>query len=436
MKITQIQTRINKTLVARLMTISLAFGYNWILSRCLGAEGLGIYQIVLSLALIGSTIAGFGLNNVVLRLFSANIALGRIRFATAVYQKAMLWVGLASFFWVMMIQMVAYPIFEYLCPRKTDVIPFVLQMSWAIIPTVLCNLFIELLKGIEQFSVAVWLQNGFTAIIAIIAIIVLNWCSNPVLVAQVINVFIGSTWGTLILAIYCFYKNKPIVRQESNESFEKIPLLEAALPLWTTSLIGIFMEHLDICWIGIYIGAKEAGIYAVAKKIASLNNFFLVSTNMVVATQFAKLYAENKMDEMKYIAQTTTKNLFWVGFASFCCFALGSKFLLHLFGNDFTEGWQILIILSVGQFVNVATGSVGYLLLMTGNETLHRTNTILTFVLTMLMMLLLTPFFASLGVAMSVMFSVAFQNLRAVWLVHKQLKFYTIKFKPLYRFYL
>lgn len=428
MKIAQIQSRISKTLVTRLMTISIAFGYNWMLSRFLGAEGLGIYQITLSLVLIGNTIAGLGLNNVVLRLFSANIALGRIRFATAVYQKALLWVGLASFFLVIMIQMVAYPIFEYLCPRKMDLVPFVLQMSWAIIPTVLCNLLIELLKGIEQFSVAVWLQNGFTAIIAIIAILALNWWTTHVLVAQVVSIFIGSSWGTLIIAIYFFYRNKPIVRQESNESFEKIPLLDAALPLWMASLIGVFMEHLDIYWIGIYIGAKEAGIYAVAKKIASLNNFFLISTNMVVTPQFAKLYAENKIAEMKYIAQTTTKKLFWVGLAGLCCVSLTSQLLLNWFGSEFIEGWKILIVLSIGQFINIATGSVGCLLIMTGNELLSRTNTILTFLLTMLMLFILTPRFAVLGVAMSVMFGVMFKNLRAVFLVHKQLKFYTIKF--------
>jgi O-antigen/teichoic acid export membrane protein len=42
--------------------------------------------------------------------------------------------------------------------------------------------------------------------------------------------------------------------------------------------------------------------------------------------------------------------------------------LMRIFGPDFEAGWPILIIGTLGQLVNCGVGSVGYLLLMSGNE--------------------------------------------------------------------
>ena len=41
---------------------------------------------------------------------------------------------------------------------------------------------------------------------------------------------------------------------------------------------------------------------------------------------------------------------------------------MRVFGHDFEAGWVILVIGAAGQLVNCAVGSVGYLLLMSGNE--------------------------------------------------------------------
>jgi O-antigen/teichoic acid export membrane protein len=41
---------------------------------------------------------------------------------------------------------------------------------------------------------------------------------------------------------------------------------------------------------------------------------------------------------------------------------------MRIFGHDFEAGWPILVIGTLGQLVNCGVGSVGYLLLMSGNE--------------------------------------------------------------------
>ena len=42
--------------------------------------------------------------------------------------------------------------------------------------------------------------------------------------------------------------------------------------------------------------------------------------------------------------------------------------LMRMFGNDFAKGWPVLVIGTIGQLANAGTGSVGYLLFMSGNQ--------------------------------------------------------------------
>ena len=54
-----------------------------------------------------------------------------------------------------------------------------------------------------------------------------------------------------------------------------------------------------------------------------------------------------------------------VALPCFLLFVLAGDWVLLIFGEEFQVGHSTLSILSIGQFVNAMTGSVGLLLLMT-----------------------------------------------------------------------
>ena len=74
-------------------------------------------------------------------------------------------------------------------------------------------------------------------------------------------------------------------------------------------------------------------------------------------------------------------------------------FLLGIFGPEFICGKQILIILCVGQFINVSTGSVGQILAMTNREKLLRISVLSGTVLNLLLNITLVPNFGMEGAA-------------------------------------
>src|SRR6202035_1866267 len=66
--------------------------------------------------------------------------------------------------------------------------------------------------------------------------------------------------------------------------------------------------------------------------------------------------------------QTLTKWILGLTFPLALVIIVFAVPLMRIFGPDFVVGWPVLVIGAIGQLVNCGVGSVGYLLLMAGNQ--------------------------------------------------------------------
>jgi O-antigen/teichoic acid export membrane protein len=66
--------------------------------------------------------------------------------------------------------------------------------------------------------------------------------------------------------------------------------------------------------------------------------------------------------------QTLTKWMLGLTFPLAMVMIIYARPIMRMFGHEFEAGWLILIIGTCGQLVNCGVGSVGYLLLMSGNQ--------------------------------------------------------------------
>jgi O-antigen/teichoic acid export membrane protein len=105
--------------------------------------------------------------------------------------------------------------------------------------------------------------------------------------------------------------------------------------------------------------------------------------------------------------------------------------ILSLFGPDFEAGALLLRVLSIGQFINVAAGSVGYLLIMTGHERLLSLNITLATIINLWLCLWLIPKMGPLGAAIATAVPLAFLNLLSAYFVYAKLRIVTIPFLPI-----
>ena len=102
------------------------------------------------------------------------------------------------------------------------------------------------------------------------------------------------------------------------------------------------------------------------------------------------------------------------------------EFLLGFFGAEYRQASLILQILVIGQFINVITGSVGFLLNMSGHEKDMRNVVFFSGPLSLGLGFFLTPIYGTTGAAIATAIALASQNLIAVYMVKKRLGFNTL----------
>jgi O-antigen/teichoic acid export membrane protein len=74
------------------------------------------------------------------------------------------------------------------------------------------------------------------------------------------------------------------------------------------------------------------------------------------------------MDVLQKLFQTLTKWVLGLTVPLAFVVIVFARPLMRTFGPDFESGWPVLVIGALGQLVNCGVGSVGYLLLMSGNQ--------------------------------------------------------------------
>jgi O-antigen/teichoic acid export membrane protein len=193
------------------------------------------------------------------------------------------------------------------------------------------------------------------------------------------------------------------------------------MPLLLVNSMSLIMGWTDVLVLGMYRDAGEVGVYGIALRLSLLTAFVLSAVNVVVAPQFAALHAQGDVAALKRLAQ---QSALWTSAAAapaILVLLLVPDLILQIFGPQFKEGAGALRILAIGQLVNVATGSVGMLLVMTGHEKVMRNIVAASAALNLLANFLLVPRYGALGAATSTALSLAFMNIVSWFMVRKSL---------------
>jgi O-antigen/teichoic acid export membrane protein len=260
----------------------------------------------------------------------------------------------------------------------------------------------------------VYIKNLFHPFLNLILIILfglLGYGLHGTIAAWVISSILG--------AVLAFYITRQIFPQKAwkkvKSVFETFNLLKFSIPLAFGGFLWFLLLWMDTLMLGYFKAAADVGIYRAASQTALLLMIFLESINSIFSPMIAELFQENKIQKMEEIFKVSTRWSFSLTFPFFLIIALFGKEILHFFGSEFIIGWSPLLILSTGQLINSSTGSVGYILIMTGHQYLKLSSDIALFFLNILLNILLIPKWGLAGAAVATGVSVAGVNIiRAV----------------------
>jgi O-antigen/teichoic acid export membrane protein len=183
--------------------------------------------------------------------------------------------------------------------------------------------------------------------------------------------------------------------------------------MYGAAAADVAMTFSDVLILGMFATATAVGSCTAAARTALLTRFLLLANSSVAAPTFAALYAARDAEGLARLAVRSTILTTVASVPMLLIFLVFPAKILSVFGPQFEPGAQLLIILTIGQFVNAATRPVGYLLNISG---LHRIEGRIAGVLiTVGLCFALIPFRGILGAAAANAVATAACNLPRVY---------------------
>ncbi len=279
----------------------------------------------------------------------------------------------------------------------------VLQVGAFILPfIVLCTLFTSGLRGLEQVikgnSANMLIRP---AILCVTLILCFNFWPKSI---NPISAMILNGVGAVIALIVAFYwlqnKTSPYIKDVSLEYNNK-QWLGTSLPMLVYAGSQTILGQTDLVMLSAMRGTEEAGLYAVANRLAYILVFGMVAAEMVLAPIISSLYAKGKTSELQNIVVRLTKGVFFITLLFGVFFIFFGRECLGIFGVNFQLAYPAFVILVILRVVDVGLGPAALLMTMSGYERIVAHIFILMALLNIVLNLFLIFFYGFIGAAIA-----------------------------------
>lgn len=402
-----------------LANVGLLFATRLLLARVLGVADYGIFAYVVSWGAVLELLAVFGLGQIIIR----EVAQYCIRSEWGNLKGLLLWSDRAVLL------------------TSTLLIGATVTILWLLHLTVdqpLILTFGLMLLGVPFMAINRLRFNALCGLQHIVLGLVPLWIVQPVLLIMLVAltyILVGfsldASWvmglrsGSLVVAFVLSagllqHHLPPFVKQ-SRPVYTSWPWLKSALPLLFIAGMNLINTRTDILMLGTMQGYDAAGIYDVAVQVAKFVIFSLLVMQVVVGPMVANLYARSQLTQIQRLITTSSRLMLLFAVPLVVAFVGGGNYILRLFGSEFVSGQVALVILSVGQLVNAATGLAGLVLIMAGYENDTAVAIGSGAVLNVILNAILIPQWGINGAAVATASSTAFWNLMLVVQVWRRL---------------
>ena len=393
--------KVSSVFLLRILGAGAQLLFTILLARIYGAEDMGAFILSLSFVLIISTISRWGLDQAALKHIAVYADEGQWASVRSVFAAAFVMILFFSL-GLSLLLIPALPWMAEILFSRPDMVELLYIMALSIVPFSLLNLLAEALRGLHRTALNALVQVVLVPVVSICAVIVLEHEERGILAAAYAYVWASLLAFILGLFLWRLYAGSCCESRERLFMSAK-KILDIASPMAWVSIVGIAMSLSETVLLGVFRDAGAVGIYAAALRVALLVNFILVAFNSMLAPRFATLFHQQKLNEMEALAVRSVKLMLLLSLPLFILCLFFPTYVLHLFGDGFADGAVALMILAVGQLVNVSTGPVGVLLLMSGHEKVLRKNSLISAAVVVVSGVVLIPWLGITGAAISAM---------------------------------
>lgn len=243
-----------------------------------------------------------------------------------------------------------------------------------------------------------------TNILLIFILFFLGYRLVGALIASLVS--FGVAFCLLIYFVLRLYPE--IIGTSVGKNFRIRDLVVYSIPTGLAGTFTLITGWMSRLFIGYFRPASEAGIFQAASQVSFFFIIVLSSLSTIFAPMIADLYHRQEISRIEELYRINTKwGLYLITpFFLALCF-IPQEFMIAIFGPAYVSGWIPLLLLATTQVVNVGTGAVGYILIMTGHQNDWFTISGIIMLLSAVLNFLLIPRYGMNGAAIASAISIS-----------------------------
>lgn len=366
-----------------------------LITRTIGPEHYGLYMLGLSLVSIIGSLGNFGIEHAMVRFVAHHLvrkegghAKGVIDFGTRLTAASGVLIATGLF-------LLADPIAEKIF-GKPELAPVLRIMTLSLPFWALMRLFLSALQGAKLVKYSILIEQVLRPSIRFLL----------VAVAFAIGLqLMGVVWAWVIASFIAFLLSGYFLIRETKKFKKKRvkvkikTVLAFSLPLWMSNIISKYNREIGLLLIGVFLTADQAGIFSVAMRMMPFILIPFMAYNAIFSPIISSLYTNNKLNELETIYKIGSRWVISLTLPIFVLMVFFSKEIISIFGRGFSASQEVLIVLLIAQMVNVITGSAMHVLTMTGKPIYNLINSIIIFLLNIILCTVMINKFGAIGAA-------------------------------------
>jgi O-antigen/teichoic acid export membrane protein len=384
------------------------YGNNFMIQRAFGPGPYGLYTLSFAIVTLISSIFNLGLDDAMVRYSSVYKSKKQPRLLRGLAIFCSASAGMAG--------LLGAIILFYMTPyiahvRGSDeIVPLLLIMAPIIPFTCMQVIWSAGLQGFKAFKWRVLTQRLLipgVLLVLLVPVLLFFRTISSVAIALLLSILFCT-----LISLFFFFRQLTTYSSLTARGFDLREWIGFAIPNFLTSIVDTVLDSVDTVLLAVFAISNVAiGQYGAAIRIAIFVSMPLQSFNTMFSPTIAELYSKGEKQKLSAMFKIVTKWALTFSLPIFWIAVLFSEPLLAISGSGFAPAWPLLIALAIGNLINVATGSVGYMLLMTGHQKITFLNSLVAILFNIALGVILIPHFGAMGVAIATAVALSVVNL-------------------------
>ena len=403
----------------KLVAIPATFGTTVLIARLLGPEEFGRYAFVMALVPLALLPVAGGLPQLLVREVALYKRANEWAYVRGVVASAHVWVVSCCVIGLITYTLAVGPaLFSSISDRWQ-----LLSIALTLVPLFALN---EVrrgtIKGLGYPAIAeapTQLLQPLLFLSAVLGLMLAEIMSSMAIILA--NIIVSS----LVLGIATAVSRGVWAREsgDGGVAFDTRRWRAALLPFSLIAFLGTMNTQIGIVLLGL-LGTDEAvGVMRIGERAAQLVALPLALVNLVIAPSIVNRWRDRNFMGLQRLSTRSARGaLFLASPLAIVLIVFGGQIIELAFGQEYSgRGYWPLVILVVGQWVNVEFGSVGVLLMMSGHEKDTVKGQVAALLTNFAVCAMLIPVYGAIGAAIGTAIGTLVWNSSLAWAVHARL---------------